>query len=149
MRCCPFLSRSETGSRTGEWSWRGRCRMPWLMPARPALPLSSCTTLSCGPTGRGPTPGIIPLHQWQHQKCSLLLLTSIHTACSTAPLCPVSPACPWTLTTSTAACLRESCSPPPRLRWRAPTQLTLSTTDTVLRTLHKEAWQLLYDDIFI
>lgn len=57
MNCYqPF--RSETGSRTGGWSWRGRCRMRWLMPVRQMLSLSSCLTLSYRPTDPGPTPGL-------------------------------------------------------------------------------------------
>ena len=51
----PF--RSETGSRTGGWSWRGRCRTRWLMPVRQMLSLRSCITQSYRPTGPGPTPG--------------------------------------------------------------------------------------------
>lgn len=124
-----LLSRSETGSRTGGWSWRGRCRTPWLTPARPTSPLSWCITPSCRPTGRGPTPGITQ----QHRRARLQPPTPTHTACCTAPLCPASPLGPWTPFTSTTAC-RGSCCPLPQPNSWAPTRPTLSITDTLLES---------------
>lgn len=85
------LFRSETGSRTGGWSWRGRCRTRWLMPVRQTLSLSSCITPSCRPTDRGPTPGSPLRQQSLHLRAQLLPPSSTHTACSTAQPCPAGP----------------------------------------------------------
>lgn len=125
-----FSFRSETGSRTGGWSWRGRCRTPWLTPVRQTSPLSWCITPSCRPTDRVRTRGTTQQQQ-QHRTARPLPPTSIHTACSTAQLCPASPPCPWTLFISTTASL-ESCCPLPRPNSWARTRLILSITERKL-----------------
>lgn len=42
--------RSGTGFRTDEWNWRGQCRTPLHMPARPMWHHSSCHTPTCSPS---------------------------------------------------------------------------------------------------
>lgn len=107
------LLRSETGSRTGGWSWRGRCRTPSPTPATPTPPPASCTTPSCRPTGRPPTDGT---PRRRRTPPPAPPPTSIRTACSTAPLRPPSPRSTWT---------RSAGTPRPTPRTRSTTEVTL------------------------
>lgn len=122
----PVCFRSETGSRTGGWNWRGRCRTPWLMPARPTWPLRLCIILSCRPTGQDLITGTTQLQPQQEQRSQVLQHTSINTAFNMALVCPASPHCPWTHTSTVAS----YCPLPPLSSW-VPIPPISSITNTV------------------